>query len=259
MERLHWQQDGDPEGWPLVFLGALGTDLSLWEPVLPHLPDGLRVIRLDLRGHGASPVPEGPYRMGALVRDVEEALDALNVRDAVVIGTCLGGMVAQGLAVKRLDMVRALVLTGTAAKLGQPDPWLVRAAAIRDTGMAVLANEMLPLWIGPKAQTAHVTALRTMMLHQAPEGSAAACEAIAGTDFYTPTSGLRLATLGIAGTEDRFTPPDLQRETCDLIPGAQFHLMRGAGHLPMLEDPPGFAAHLTRFLEGQGLCGPLAK
>ena len=62
----------------------------------------------------------------------------------------------------------------------------------------------------------------------------------------------------LAGFEDRFTPPDLQRETVELIPGARFHLMRRSGHLPMLDDAEGFAAQLTRFLADQGLCRPVA-
>ena len=255
---LHVREQGAPDGPPVVLLGALGSDLGLWDGVVARLPCTLRLIRLDLRGHGASPAPPGPYGMGALVRDAERTLEARGVRGAVLVGACLGGMVAQGLAIKRLDQVHALVLTGTAAKLGQAATWQARSEAIRNSGMAVFANEMLPLWMGPRAQVGHVAAIRKMLLRAAPEGIAACCAAMAGTDFYTPTSGLRLSTLGLAGFEDRFTPPDLQRETVELIPGARFHLMRRSGHLPMLDDAEGFAAQLTRFLADQGLCKPVA-
>ena len=78
------------------------------------------------------------------------------------------------------------------------------------------------------------------------------CAAISGTDFYTPTSGLRLPTLGIAGCEDGSTPPDLVRETVDLIPGSQFHLIRKAGHLPCVEKPTEYARVLTDFLRSVG-------
>lgn len=76
--------------------------------------------------------------------------------------------------------------------------------------------------------------------------------AIGGTDFLTPTSGLRLPTLVIAGSEDRSTPPDLVRELADLIPGADYQLIRGAGHLPPVDHPAEFAAHLTGFLRATG-------
>ena len=81
------------------------------------------------------------------------------------------------------------------------------------------------------------------------------CAAIAGTDFYTPTSGLRLPTLGIAGSEDGATPPDLVRETIDLIPGSSFSLMRKAGHLPCVEQPKDYAALLDTFLRKIGHYG----
>ena len=84
------------------------------------------------------------------------------------------------------------------------------------------------------------------------DGYCGVCAAIAGTDFYTPTSGLRLPTLGIAGSEDGSTPPDLMRETTDLIPGSKFHLIRKAGHLPCVEQPEEYARVLTQFIHDTG-------
>ncbi|HEV8036455.1 MAG TPA: 3-oxoadipate enol-lactonase, partial [Yoonia sp.] len=83
-------------------------------------------------------------------------------------------------------------------------------------------------------------------------GYTGVCAAIAGTDFYTPTSGLRIPALGIAGTEDGSTPPDLVRETTDLIPGSKFALIRNAGHLPCVVQPAEFAQHLSDFLSATG-------
>ena len=76
--------------------------------------------------------------------------------------------------------------------------------------------------------------------------------AISGSDFITPTSGLRLPTLAIAGSEDGSTPPDLVRETAKLIPGSKFELIRGAGHLPCVEKPQDYAKILTEFLRSVG-------
>ncbi|MEO1284969.1 MAG: alpha/beta fold hydrolase, partial [Pseudomonadota bacterium] len=115
---LNYLDTGDPNGAPVVFANSLGTDLSLWDSMVAHLPAGLRLIRYDKRGHGQSSVPAPPYRMGALVRDVERLLDYLEVRSAVFVGLSIGGLIGQGLAAKRLDQVRALVLSNTAAKIG---------------------------------------------------------------------------------------------------------------------------------------------
>ena len=87
-----------------------------------------------------------------------------------------------------------------------------------------------------------------MLTRQENDGYIGCSAAISGTDFFTSTSGLRLPVLGIAGSEDGSTPPDLVRETIDLIPGSKFHLIRGAGHLPCVEKPEEYSKVLTDFL-----------
>ncbi len=250
---LHYRIDGDPDGAPIVFANSLGTDLRLWDAILPHLPPGLRIIRYDKRGHGLSSAPPAPYSMGALVRDAEALLDLLNVRECVFVGLSIGGMIAQGLAVKRLDMVRAMVLSNTAAKIGTPAMWNERIAAVQAGGIEALAEPVLERWFSSSFRAStELTLWRNMLVRQPVDGYAGCSAAISGTDFFTPTSGLRLPTLGIAGDQDGSTPPDLVRETVALIPGSQFHLIRGAGHLPCVEKPEEFARVLNRFLTEVG-------
>jgi len=251
--RLHVREDGVPDGAPVVFSNSLGTDLRLWDQILPLLPDGLRIIRYDKRGHGLSDCPRGPYSMGALVRDAEALLDALDVRDCLFVGLSIGGMIAQGLAVKRMDQVRAMVLSNTAARIGQPDMWQDRIKTVRAHGIEALADAVMARWFSaPFRETNAFHAWRNMLVRQHPEGYAGCSAAISGTDFYTPTSGLRLPTLGIAGSEDGSTPPDLVRETVELIPGARFELIRRAGHLPCVEQPEAYAAVLSEFIRETG-------
>ncbi|WP_170561130.1 3-oxoadipate enol-lactonase [Ruegeria atlantica] len=247
--QIHYRIDGDPDGAPIVFANSLGTDLRLWDDLLPHLPAGLRIIRFDKRGHGLSSQPPAPYSMGALVRDTEGLLDFLKVRDCVFVGLSIGGLIGQGLAVKRLDQVRALVLSNTAAKIGIPSIWQDRMDAVRKGGIEALADATMERWFSKafRALPEHLL-WRNMMVRQPVDGYLGCCAAISGTDFYTPTSGLRLPTLGIAGSEDGSTPPDLVRETVDLIPGSRFELMRRVGHLPCVEQPAEYAALLHSFL-----------
>ncbi|WP_170426802.1 3-oxoadipate enol-lactonase [Ruegeria arenilitoris] len=247
--QIHYRIDGDPDGAPIVFANSLGTDLRLWDDMLPHLPEGLRIIRFDKRGHGLSSQPPAPYSMGALVRDVEGLLDLLEVRDCLFVGLSIGGLIGQGLAVKRLDQVRALVLSNTAAKIGIPSIWQERMDAVRTGGIEALADATMERWFSKayRATPEHLL-WRNMMVRQPVDGYLGCCAAISGTDFYTPTSGLRLPTLGIAGSEDGSTPPDLVRETVELIPGARFELMRRAGHLPCVEQPAEYAALLQSFM-----------
>lgn len=251
--RVHWREDGDAAGPPVVFCNSLGTDLRVWDKVIPLLPQSLRLIRYDKRGHGLTDCPPGPYSMGALVTDAERLLDALGVREAVFVGLSIGGMIAQGLAVKRLDQVRALVLSNTAAKIGTAEIWQTRIAQAREGGLEALASSVMERWFSRAFRdTPELVGWRNMLIRQPLEGYVGCCAAISGTDFFTPTAGLTLPTLAIAGSEDGSTPPDLVRETAGLIKGSRFHLIRGAGHIPCVEKPAEYAATLTRFLQEIG-------
>lgn len=250
---IHYREDGDPNGAPVVFVNSLGTDLRLWDATLPHLPKGLRLIRSDKRGHGLTTCPKPPYSMGSLVGDAERLLDHLDVREAVVVGCSIGGMIAQGLAVKRLDQVRAMVLSNTAVKIGTPAIWQDRIAAVDNGGIEALADTVMERWFSARFRdTAELTAWRNMLTRQPDNGYKGCSMAISGTDFYTTTAGLTLPTLAIAGSEDGSTPPDLVRETAALVKGSRFELIRGAGHVPMVEKPEEYAAILTRFFKDIG-------
>ncbi|MEM7491560.1 MAG: 3-oxoadipate enol-lactonase [Pseudomonadota bacterium] len=253
--RLHVRDEG--AGPVLAFANSLGTDMRLWDDILPLLP-GHRVIRYDKRGHGGSDVPDPPYTMGALVSDAETILDTLNIQGCTFIGLSIGGMIAQGLAVKRPDLIARMVLSNTAARIGDDKLWDMRIkTALRD-GMEPLADGVMERWFGRDFLASPGHALwRARFCETPPAGYAGCSAAIKNTDFYTPTSGLRLPTLAIAGSEDGATPPDLVRETADLIPGSRFELIRRAGHLPCVEAPEPYAAILRRFLtdEAEGRDG----
>lgn len=255
---IHARSEGTRTGPAIVFSNSLGSTLHIWDDVIARLPSGLHIVRYDMRGHGKSQVPDGPYSMGQLVSDAGAVCDAYDVSDALFVGLSVGGMVAQGLAVKRPDLIRALVLSNTAAKIGNPQFWQDRINLVTSAGMAAAAQEIIPRWFGRDYLKTPLAAEWAGKLQDiSATGYTGVCAAIAGTDFYTPTSGLRIPALGIAGSEDGSTPADLVRETVDLIPGSQFRLIRRVGHLPCVEKPDAFAAHLNDFIAATGhLAGP---
>lgn len=251
--RVHYRDEGPLDGPTVVFANSLGTDLRLWDPILPYLPKGLRLIRYDKRGHGLTTCPAAPYSMGTLVSDAEQLLDHLNVRDAVFVGLSIGGMIAQGLAVKRMEQIRAMVLSNTAMKIGTPQMWQDRIDAVREGGIKALEASIIERWFSKAFQEKPELSLwREMLVRQPDEGYIGCSAAISGTDFYTTTASLTLPTFAIAGSEDGSTPPDLVRETADLIKGSRFELIRGAGHLPCVEKPETYAQLLTGFLKDIG-------
>jgi 3-oxoadipate enol-lactonase len=251
--KTHYRDDGNPHGPAVVFANSLGTDLRLWDKVVETLPTSLRLIRYDMRGHGLTDALDPPYSMGALISDAEALLDHLGVRNCVFVGLSIGGMIAQGLAVKRMDLVRAMVLSNTAAKIGTVQTWQTRINAVAEDGLDSISHQVMEMWFGKKfRQSPELNAWRAMLERQPLKGYIGCCAAIAGTDFYTTTANLTLPTLAIAGSEDGSTPPDLVRETADLVKGSKFHLIKGAGHLPCVDKSDEYAATLATFLKEIG-------
>lgn len=249
--RMNAQVEGPLNGAPLVLIHGLGLNLHIWDELVTALPKH-RILRFDLRGHGGSDVPKPPYSMGALIRDSEKLMEHFGFKDAVVVGHGLGGLVAQGLAVKRLDLIRALVLSNTAAKIGTTPQWEQSLELARDKGLIALHDTTMARWLGRNWKVSSVRDWLSAAFMATPVegwlGGAGACK---GTDFYETTSTLRLPTLAIAGGQDGITPADLMRETADLILGHQFKVMR-AGHLPMVEKPAEYATVMGEFLASIG-------
>src|SRR5690606_30631553 len=99
-----------------------GTDFRIWNEVSAALEPNYRVVLYDKRGHGLSEATPQPYRMDDHVSDLAALLDHLGVKQAVVVGLSVGGMIAQGIAAARPDLVKALVLCDTAHRSAPPRP-----------------------------------------------------------------------------------------------------------------------------------------
>ena len=247
---LHWREDGNPQGPPVVFANSLGTDLRLWDAILPLLPKHLRIIRFDKRGHGLSSIPVGPYQMTELVADTEQLLDHLQVQACVFIGLSIGGMIGQSLAAQRPDLIRAMVLSNTAARMGEPSVWRQRIASIESGGMASMTDAILSRWFSPDfVASPDVIGWRHLLQQTPAEGYIACCHAIAGADLSKQTATLQLPVMGIAGTEDGASPPDVVEATIKSIENASYHVIDGAGHLPCVEKPDEYAALLCKFIK----------
>ena len=252
---LHYRFDGDPNGAPLVFANSLGTDFRLWDKIVPRLPSGLRILRFDKRGHGLSSCPAGDYVMDDLVDDAARLLQALGIRDCLFVGLSIGGLIAQGLAARYPELLRAMVISNTAAKIGTAEMWGARIAALRAHGIEAIADDIMDRWFAKKFHAESQTELRGWrnMLTRTPlDGYIGCSAAIAATDFTASTARLTLPTLAIAGNEDGSTPPDLLRATADLIPGSRFEIIDDAGHVPCIEQPEAYARLLNEFIAGSG-------
>ncbi len=253
---MHVHDTGPKSGRALMFSNSLGTDLRIWDRLVALLPSDLRIIRYDMRGHGLSQAPEPPYHMGDLVSDASGLIDHFGLSDVVFVGLSIGGLVAQGLAAERPDVMRGMVLADTAAKIGTEDMWAQRIAETKRCGIAGMSDAVMARWFSPKFRQERPPELdmwRAMLTRTPQAGYVGCCEAIAHTDLWESTARLTLPTLVVVGREDGATPPDLVRETAGLIDGADFQIIARAGHLPCIEQPQVMADLLMGFLRTHNL------
>ena len=119
-------------------------------------------------------------------------------------------MIAQGLATKRLDLIRAMVLSNTAAKIATPAIWQDRIDSIRATGIGPVSDTTIGRWFSPKMQASSaMSPWHSIMRATQPEGYIGCAHAISDADFIATTSTLRLPVMGIAGDHDGSPPPRL--------------------------------------------------
>ncbi|WP_071796689.1 3-oxoadipate enol-lactonase [Natronohydrobacter thiooxidans] len=247
---LHVVAEGPPDAPAVLFANSLGTDLRLWDAVLPYLPTGLRYVRYDKRGHGLSECPAGGWTIADLAQDAEALIEALDLGPVLFVGLSIGGMIGQQLAATRPDLVRALVLSNTAARMGTPEMWATRIAAIRAQDLQAMESTILDRWFGPAFRHGAEATLWGAMLSRTPQaGYLSCCAAIAQADLTEQTARLNLPVLAIAGEMDGASPPELVADTARRIPGSQCHVIPGTGHLPCVEDPRAYAAILSPFLK----------
>lgn len=252
---LHWAWRGLADRPVVVFSNSLGSDFRIWDDVVARLGDRWRILLYDARGHGLSDAPPGPYAIDDHVDDLIALLDHLGVRRAAMVGLSVGGMIAQRLAVRAPSLLAALVLCDTAAKIGTAEMWQARIDAVETAGLEPMADAVLARWFTPgffAGEPAAAAGWRNMLARTSAVGYAATSAAIRDADLTADAPSIRVPTLCVVGDQDGATPPDLVRGTADLIPGARFVVIDGAGHLPCIEKADVLAALIDRHLGEAG-------
>jgi pimeloyl-ACP methyl ester carboxylesterase len=243
-------------GAPLVLLHGFPLDHGMWSRTWAALPEGWRAIAPDLRGFGASPAVSHLTGMDALADDVAGLLDALPVREPVVlVGLSMGGYVAWQFWRRHADRLRALVLCDTRAVADSPQAQAARrqlAEEILGHGTERAAEAMLPKLLAPQTyaeQPEVVEAVRQTVLGNNPRGLAAALRGMAmRPDMTAELARIDRPALLVVGQEDLISTVDEMGAIAAAMPRARLVVIPGAGHLPPLEQPERFRAALEGFL-----------
>ncbi len=225
---------------PVVVLSnSLGASMEMWASQVPALSIGFRVLRYDTRGHGASPVPPGPYELEDLGRDVIDLLDQNEIERAHFCGLSLGGATGMWLAANAPERIDRLVLLCTSARFGTPEMWEERIAQVREHGTESVAEAGLGRWLTDDfraSQPGVAARFRAMIESQPDDGYAELCGVLARLDLRDDLSRISAPTLVIAGAQDPSTPPDPDAKLiAESIRGARLEVLDPAAHLANVE------------------------
>jgi len=248
---LHYTNEGITEATTLVFINSLGTDLRIWDGVVPHFSNRYRIIRYDKRGHGLSDCPPAPYAIRDHATDLAALLDQLEIPQAILVGISVGGMIALDFAATWPERVQSLVLCDTAPKIGTAVLWNERITNLRQNGMVALSDMILSRWFASsfaRQNPAAYSGYANMLTRMPIAGYTGTCEAIRDADLTETTKTIAAPTLVLCGAEDMATPPALVSGLCELMPHATYQKIPNAGHLPCIEQPDIMAQHIAQFL-----------
>ncbi|MBU2408689.1 MAG: 3-oxoadipate enol-lactonase [Gammaproteobacteria bacterium] len=249
--RLHWRFDGKPELPVLVLGNSLGTDLFMWDRQVEPLTQRFRLLRFDVRGHGASDVVPGDATMDQLGADLLALADHAGVERFAFCGLSLGGMVGQWLGTHAADRLSALVLSNAAPHLPPPEGWSQRMKLAREEGMGALLDMVMPRFFSQPYRDRDEPfyhSMRTSFRAMQGEGYAACCAAIRDADFRSSLGRIGVPTLVISGSLDVATPHEPHgAQLVAGIPGARSVIL-SAGHIANVEQPEAFSRALLEFL-----------
>jgi 3-oxoadipate enol-lactonase len=241
-------------GPPAVLLHCLGVDHRFWD-FAAGLADAFTLLTYDLPGHGATPVPAGPYDIADLSKQLAGLFRRHDLAHAHVVGISLGGLVAQHFAATWPGLVDRLVLIDTTPRYTDElrRMWVERAATARTAGVAALVDGLLNIWFTPEFVAANgpaVRYVRTALARTSGEGYALACEALGAADLRPLARQIAAPTLVLCGADDIASFLDAARWLTENIRGTRLAWLPGARHASVLEKPDEAVALMREFLRG---------
>ena len=247
---INYATFGDANKPAVIFSNSLGTNYSMWQPQIDALQNDFFVICYDTRGHGASTAPQGPYSIEQLGQDVIHLLDHLNINKATFCGISMGGLTGQWLAIHQPERFNHVIVCNTAAKIGQEQAWLDRAALVREQGLSPIAATAASRWFTDPFIQSHpsgVSHLCNDLSAGSALGYANCCEALAKADLRGELKQITIPVLIIAGTLDPVTTVTDAEWMLQHIPKAQL-VEINASHISNVEAPVEFNQYINQFI-----------
>jgi len=243
------------QGEPLLLINGLGANLEMWQPLVRELADEHEIIAFDLPGSGRSARPRWPLRMPQLAEVVTDVLDELGYDQLDVLGYSLGGIVAQELTHRAPMRVRRLVLCATTPGLPSMPPNPIVTALMLTPARywnRQLAELILPVIAGGRTarDPRELRAGLDRRLVQPPSamGYLYQLYALSGWSSHPWIRRVRHPALVIHGERDPVVPLVNARYLAEALPHGRLEVIRGAGHLLLLDEPRSVVPALRAFL-----------
>jgi 3-oxoadipate enol-lactonase len=244
-------------GAALLLVHGFPFDHTMWSGQIAALSDRCRVIAPDLRGFGGSGVSEGVVTMEQMADDLAALLDALAIREPVVLcGLSMGGYIAFEFLRKYAAKLKALILCDTRAAADTPAAAanrLVMADRVISEGPRPLVESMLPKLFSPRTyldQPRMVQEVESVMMRADPKGIAAAARGMAERrDFIADLKNILCPTKVLVGADDALSPPAEMQAMAASIPNVELQTISNAGHLSPVEQPTAVNAAIEAFLD----------
>jgi 3-oxoadipate enol-lactonase/4-carboxymuconolactone decarboxylase len=249
--RIYYRLDGRDDRPVLMLAHSLGVDHGMWDPQMPDLLEHVRVLRFDLRGHGASDAPVGEYSLERLARDAVAVADALSLDRVAFCGVSIGGMIGQWIGHYAPDRLTALILANTSPRLADPGSMEVRRRTVLELGMPGVVEAAMARFFTPEMLASRgsiVESTRRTFLATDPVGYAGCCAALRDMDLRGLLSGIAVRTLVLSGDRDESMPWDAHGALlARAIPHAEVCRL-SAAHLSNLGSPRIFTTAVLDFL-----------
>ncbi len=250
---INYEIHGD--GPPLILISGTGHDLEFWAGQVPHFSKSFRTIVFDNRGVGKSSVPEPGYSLADMADDAAHVLDDAGIEKAHVMGFSMGGHIAQELTLNHAERVLSLGIhhswTRNGARLKKFQETRRYLAAL-DQRVALAEISMMALHASAYYDThvAEMDAHRAFLLKNSPvnAGWIGQLEACIVGDTYDRLPSIKVPTLVTCSDLDLIASPHLSDEIHAQIAGSELRILRGTGHVALMEDPDLFAEICLEFL-----------
>lgn len=250
---LHYVTSGPAQkpGTPaLLLIHPLGSSHVFWDECVAIWSKRFHVVALDLRGAGASPIPDRNWKVDEHVRDVISVREDAGLRDVVVIGCAIGSMIAAPYAVADAPVVLGLVLSNTTTELGEASRARHegRLAMVREKGMEALLPTVIDMAFDGLPKDERYKRYMERFCQNNPQGYGSLALGMVGTNNTEILQRLDVPALVTVGAHDILLPPEMSRRVHALVKGSEFAVVDQGAHFLPYQAPNEFAGLVETFV-----------